>query len=150
MQIVRVQTVSECQDILEKLELNSQAVSGFQAQLSTMFTQAPDSIMVLKALSGDKLIGFIIAQLSQGDFVFLPQVWVDEGAGKLVGDTLFNRVLLWAVANGKAALRAETTRDPKAWFRRAGFSAIAYVIERRVTSGQISELDQKLTEVLNG
>lgn len=118
------------------------AQSAFVAELAQWMVAAPDLVFFLIALDGSELRGFIIG-LDRGartPYAEVAQVWSHPDNPPEVADFLFRRMVLWALSNGKKAIRGETARDLEAVYRRSGFTPGATVVWYELDEDMLDEV----------
>ena len=123
------------------------------AQLANLMHTQPESVNVLQAWNGDNgenLVSFIVGNVSNNPYVWIAQGWSKEGNPAQVATEMFARIMLWAMALGKTAVRAETSRDLGAMYRRFGFDPVATIVERRITPEEISTVLDRGRAVIDG
>ena len=95
-----------------------------------------EKLFVLCCIEGDKILSFCVAFAPQNlPYAILYQAW-----GKEHLDEMFLRLQVWCENMGKTAIRAETTRNPDALYRRWGFKHISSVVEYRLREDTLSRL----------
>jgi hypothetical protein len=95
----------------------------FLEDLIRRMTQTPDTVLVLASLEGSEVKSFLIADNPGPSvpYIVLAQVWSSPDNDASWYEPYLARLLMWAVANDKEYIKAETQRNTAALFRRFGF-----------------------------
>jgi hypothetical protein len=131
MEIIRVQSIKSIPLIEEKLTFQDEKLkTPFLTQLAYTIQNNPASLMFLAAIEDGDIVGFVIAQ-DPGflvPFITVAQLWNAPENSRSVVDSFFARIVTWALGLGKSFIRAETTRNEEAMYRRFRFLPVAQVI----------------------
>jgi len=149
IKIVQTKDIDTISEMREHFVMtDGQSVEMFCQELSHRVPT--DSVFMLQALKGDELYGFLIAQAVPGStIVYILQAW-NKGP-MAVADEFFSRVVVWALANGKSLLRAMTSRNPDAFYRRFSFESVATIVEYEIDQNILKDLARVTKEsIKNG
>jgi hypothetical protein len=100
-----------------------------------LMSERPETIFIFTARDEEGMVtAFAIAQALPGiDHVWLDQCWSHKDNPPTVSDTIFTRLILWAISMGKNRVRAETKRSITPLVRRWGFDEVSKIIEHKIT-----------------
>jgi hypothetical protein len=115
----------------------TESSAGYMTDLLNACRLTPERVCVFQAWEGDELRGFIVAQVDSSPVAWVSQGWSHPANPWEVADTLFSRVLVWAVALGRSCVRAQTRRSSRAMFERFGFQEIARVVEVKISADYV-------------
>ncbi len=152
IKIIRSRDPKSVEYMLPHLTLRN-ATEGMREKylhrLALTMVNAPETVFLVQAWEGEDIVGFVVANVAD-EHVWVSQAWSKTGNPSAVGDEMFNRTILWAIALGRMTLRAETTRDIGAMFRRFKFEPITTIVEHRISPEVISKILERGKEYING
>lgn len=124
----------------------------FGEQIRAGLTNNPDSLHILQAWNDEnEIVGFIVAHAPIGeDFTWVSQAWSRIGNPKSVATELFMRTLMWTIGLGRSSIRAETSRDIEAFYRRFGFVFHSATIKYEITPEVVAQMFGLGRESING
>ena len=120
----------------------------FVQQLIETLKTSPESVNFVVAMDGEELVGFLVAVNTSEDCVLLSQAWSKPGNSWKIIDELFLRIILWTFGLGKSSIRAETSRDSEAVWRRWEFQDRSRIIERKLDPSLLGQFLDKAREVM--
>ena len=123
---------------------------AFMPGLTELFKQRPDSVLVVAAYDGGKLLGFIMAQDTDDDTVWIIQAWSRQDSPWAVIDNLWARVILWSLSLGRSRIRASTLRNVEALSRRFKFHEVSRTIEHTIDQAMFTPVLDVIKENLYG
>ena len=130
-------------------ENTEQIRTKFARGFALAMANSPESVFLVQAWDGEDIVGFVTANVAE-DHIWVSQAWSKPENSSSVADEMFNRTILWAIALGRMSLRAETTRDVGAMFRRFRFEPITTIVEHRISPEVVSKILERGKEYING
>ncbi len=124
MEIIRVHSAKIVQYIEPHLTFTDPELKElFVEDLMQQMISLPGSILLLAAIEDEEVKAFVIARDPgyRVPFAQVAQLWSDPDNPREIVDQFFIKVISWALALGKTYIRAETSRDPAAFYRRFKF-----------------------------
>ena len=110
---------------------------------------SPNDLQVLTAFDGQTLVGFSISNL-EDTHVFISQFWSHSTNTPEITNSLFYRIALWAIANDRPSIRAETKRNVEVLTRRIGFKQRSVIVEQDLSAETFQKLVSVVKENHNG
>jgi hypothetical protein len=142
MEIIRVHSAKIVEYIEPHLVFSDPELKPlFVEELMQLMMNAPASVLVLAAIEDSKVLAFVIAQDPgyRVPFVKVAQLWSHPDNGRAITDQFFVKVISWALALGKTYIRAETSRDPHAFYRRFKFKPEMQIMRFNLDSDEFQD-----------
>lgn len=93
----------------------------------------PNGLFLVYGLSGDELIGFILAiDMDNQPHVFIQQAWAKHTCPTSVTAKVFRALQLWTLSLGKNEIRTETQRDVDVFERKYKFKTYSRIITHKI------------------
>lgn len=134
MKIIRAQSPDVIEHMEPHLVFTDDRLKGpFITELVYRMTKVPETVQVLVSFDDEtKEIRAQTISLNPGPllpFILLPQVWSHPENPWSWWQQFLSRIIIWAIANDKDYIRAETNRNTTAMMRRFGFEPYLQLIK---------------------
>lgn len=121
-------------------------------ELTSALKTMPDSVLILLGLDSEEKIKVLLVAVNPGiayKHINVTQLWAHPKTDSSWLKSFMPRIIMWAIALNKTYLRAETSRNTKAFYRRFGFEPLSTVVKYDLKkSGHFDLLTKRPEEVL--